>query len=74
MTLLREHIGASLRAEREGVNMTLRDVAGAAGVSLGYLSEVERGLKEPSSEILECILDSLGISIRDLLVEVLEVC
>ena len=63
-----------IKGYKSVANMTLRDVAGAAGVSLGYLSEVERGLKEPSSEILECILDSLGISIRDLLVEVLEVC
>ena len=74
MTLLREHIGSALRAEREGIFLSLRDVSAQAGVSLGYLSEVGRGLKEPSSEILECILDSLGTSIRDLLVEVLEVC
>lgn len=74
MTLLREMVGPILRAERESLSLTLRDLSAEAGVSLGYLSEVERGLKEPSSEILECILDSLGISIRDLLVEVLEVC
>jgi transcriptional regulator with XRE-family HTH domain len=74
MTLLREHVGSALRAEREGISLTLRDVSAQAGISLGYLSEVERGLKEPSSEVLDSILGSLGISMRDLLVEVLEVC
>ena len=72
--LLRELIGQALRAERQALSMTLRDVSGAAGISYGYLSEIETGRKEPSSEVLQAVLDSLGISMRDLLVEVLEVC
>ena len=49
MELLRSHIGQCLRAERISQSRTLRDVAKAARVSLGYLSEVERGQKEASS-------------------------
>lgn len=74
MTLLREMVGPVLRADREASSLSLRDVARAAGITHGYLSEIERGLKEPSSEILEVVLDTLGLSMRDLLAEVLEVC
>ncbi len=61
--LLREHIGQSLRAARTNQNRTLRDVAREARVSLGYLSEVERGQKEASSELLNAICQALGLSL-----------
>ena len=55
MILLRTQIGAALRAARVNQKRTLREVAKAARVSLGYLSEVERGQKEASSELLNAI-------------------
>jgi len=68
--LLREAIGGSLRRARTLRKRTLRDVSRAARVSLGYLSEVERGRKEPSSELLAAICDALDVSLPDLLTEV----
>ena len=53
--LWREVVGRELREERHRQGRTLADVAGAAGVSTQYLSEVERGRKEPSSEVLGAI-------------------
>jgi len=70
--LLREAIGGSLRRARTLRKRTLRDVSRAARVSLGYLSEVERGRKEPSSELLAAICEALDISLADLLTEVVE--
>ena len=70
MTLLRREMGAALRRRREDQHRTLRDVAARAGVSLGYLSEVERGVKEPSSELLAAICGALDVGIPVLLVEV----
>jgi transcriptional regulator with XRE-family HTH domain len=67
MILLREVIGDELRRTRIENQKTLRDVSAQASVSLAYLSEVERGLKEPSSEILNAICGSLTISVSDLL-------
>lgn len=72
MTLLRRQLGAVLRRHRETQHRTLRDVAAAAGVSLGYLSEVERGVKEASSELLASICDALALGLPDLLVETAE--
>lgn len=69
-SLLRRHLGAALRRRREQQQRTLRDVAAAAGVSLGYLSEVERGVKEASSELLSSICHALDVRLPDLLVEV----
>lgn len=66
-TLLRQHIGVVLRAERAAQGRTLRDVASGACVSLGYLSEVERGEKEPSSETLAAVCASLGVPMSILL-------
>ena len=60
MLLLREHIGQSLRSARTSQARTLRDVAREARVSLGYLSEVERGQKEASSELLNAICQALA--------------
>lgn len=70
MTLLRTHIGQTLRQARVSQNRTLRDVAKEARVSLGYLSEVERGQKEASSELLNAICDALGLQLSVLLSDV----
>jgi transcriptional regulator with XRE-family HTH domain len=67
MTLLRRHLGAVLRSQRERQHRTLRDVSGSARVSLGYLSEIERGHKEASSELLAAVCDALGLRISDVL-------
>ncbi|MDA2984524.1 MAG: helix-turn-helix transcriptional regulator [Actinomycetota bacterium] len=67
MELLRSHIGAALRNARISRKKTLRQIAGSARVSLGYLSEVERGQKEASSELLNSICHSLGLSLTALL-------
>ena len=70
MTLLRTQLGTTLRGHRLRQCRTLRDVSGAARVSLGYLSEVERGQKEASSELLASICDALDVELADLLAEV----
>ena len=70
MTLLRIHIGQTLRQARISQERTLRDVAKEARVSLGYLSEVERGQKEASSELLNSICVALNLSLSTVLVEV----
>jgi transcriptional regulator with XRE-family HTH domain len=70
MTLLRTQLGNTLRGHRLRQRRTLRDVSGRARVSLGYLSEVERGQKEASSELLASICDALDVELADLLVEV----
>lgn len=67
--LMREAIGGSLRRARTARRRTLRDVARRARVSLGYLSEVERGRKEPSSELLAAICEALDVALHDLLTE-----
>ena len=70
--LLRELIGDSLRAERMGQGRTLREVSSAARVSLGYLSEVERGQKEASSELLAAICGALDVPLSHVLRDVTE--
>jgi len=65
--LLRSHIGLTLRSSRVLQGRTLRDVAKSARVSLGYLSEVERGQKEASSELLHAICSALNISLSEVL-------
>ena len=67
MILLRSHIGSALRTSRVSQDRTLRDVAKRARVSLGYLSEVERGQKEASSELLNSICAALDISLGEVL-------
>ena len=67
MILLRSHIGLALRTFRVQQGRTLRDVAKSARVSLGYLSEVERGQKEASSELLNSICSALDISLGEVL-------
>jgi transcriptional regulator with XRE-family HTH domain len=69
MVLLRRVIGDALRARRQGQHRTLREVSTAANVSLGYLSEIERGQKEASSELLSSICDALDTQLSQLLRE-----
>ena len=64
--LLRVVLGTVLRAERAEQRRTLADVASAARVSLPYLSEVERGRKEPSSEVLAAVCEALDLTLTDL--------
>jgi transcriptional regulator with XRE-family HTH domain len=68
--VLRTLVGAALRRNRLGQRRTLADVARAARVSVPYLSEVERGRKEASSEVLGAVCDALRIDLSDLLAEV----
>jgi len=65
--LLREAIGDRLRRTRTAQHRTLREVSRTARVSLGYLSEVERGRKEPSSELLAAICEALSLPLAELL-------
>jgi transcriptional regulator with XRE-family HTH domain len=69
---LREAVGEALRRRRQAQGRTLREVAAVAGVSLTYLSEVERGRKEASSEVLEAVCTALDLVLADLLYEVAE--
>jgi transcriptional regulator with XRE-family HTH domain len=68
--LLRDAVGETLRDARNRQNRTLRDVSTAANFSLGYLSEVERGRKEASSELLASICDALELELSDFLTSV----
>lgn len=68
-TLLREVIGDVLRRARVEQGRTLREVSDSARVSLGYLSEVERGRKEPSSELLGSICGALDVPLSKVLTE-----
>ena len=68
--LLRDALGETLRDARNRQNRTLRDVSTAANVSLGYLSEVERGQKEPSSELLAAICGALQVPLSQVLRDV----
>ena len=64
--LWRELVGSAVRARRLQRGLRLRDVAERAGISAQYLSEVERGRKDPSSEMLESICGALGLDLLDL--------
>lgn len=65
--ILRRELGEVLREERDRQGRTLREVSTAARVSLGYLSEVERGLKEASSELLGAICAALRVPLSIIL-------
>ncbi|CAB4153305.1 HTH_XRE domain containing protein [uncultured Caudovirales phage] len=60
-------MGSAIKTERERQNLTLRDVAKLSYTSLGYLSEVERGLKQPSFDVLEPLCDALNYPLSKLL-------
>jgi transcriptional regulator with XRE-family HTH domain len=64
--LWRDLIGEVLRRERKAQDRTLQDVADAARISMPYLSELERGRKEASSEILAATAKALGLRLSDL--------
>src|SRR3954449_1638498 len=64
--LWRQSVGRQLREERQSSGKRLVDVAEEAGVSPQYLSEVERGLKDPSSELLAAMAGALGLSVAGL--------
>lgn len=70
MILMRRLLGDVLRQRRQRDGRTLRQVAAAARISPGYLSEIERGQKEPSSELLASICDALDVRLSDLMREV----
>ncbi|MCT2042441.1 helix-turn-helix domain-containing protein [Pseudoclavibacter alba] len=70
MSLVRHEIGDVLRDVRLRKGHTLRQVAGRASVALGYLSEVERGQKEASSEILAAVAEALDTPLSSIYLEV----
>ena len=70
MPVLRNEIGDVLRDARLTQGKTLRDVSSGARVSLGYLSEVERGQKEASSELLASICEALDVPMSEILRDV----
>lgn len=61
-------VGAFIRQQRESAKMSIRRLAEAAGVSNPYLSQIERGLRRPSAEILQQVADALRISVETLYV------
>lgn len=70
MVLLRREVGDVLREKRQDQGRTLREVSASASVSLGYLSEVERGEKEASSELLASICRALDLPMAQMLSDV----
>ena len=70
MILLRRLLGDVLRRQRQRQGRTLREVSASARVSLGYLSEVERGQKEASSELLAALCEALDVPLSGVLREV----
>jgi transcriptional regulator with XRE-family HTH domain len=70
MVLFRRVLGEVLRAQRVDRGMTLREVSAGARVSLGYISEIERGQKEASSELLSSLCTALDVSLSAVLREV----
>jgi transcriptional regulator with XRE-family HTH domain len=73
MPVLRHVVGNTLRGLRMRQRRTLREVSATARVSLGYLSEVERGQKEPSSELLAAICSALDVELSELFAEVSDI-
>lgn len=67
--LLREALGLTLRAFRADKGVTLRELAAIAHLSPGYLSELERGRKEVSSEMLAAVCHGLGTTVAEVLIE-----
>ena len=72
MVLLRQELGDVLRTHRQERGQTLRQVASKASVALGYLSEVERGQKEVSSEILASVAEALEVPLSIVMRDVSE--
>jgi len=72
MVLFRRLLGDVLREQRMHRGMTLREVSAEARVSLGYISEIERGQKEASSELLASLCSALDIQLSQVLRDVSE--
>ena len=70
MVLFRRLLGDALRAQRMRRGMTLREVSAEARVSLGYISEIERGQKEASSELLASLCTALDAPLSEVLRDV----
>jgi len=70
MVLFRQRLGDVLRGRRAELGLTLREVSGLARVSLGYISEVERGQKEASSELLASLCEALELPLSAVLRDV----
>ncbi|GAA2225319.1 helix-turn-helix domain-containing protein [Herbiconiux moechotypicola] len=70
--LWRHLVGESLRERRHDLGEKLTETAGRAGVSPQYLSEIERGVKEPSSEMIAAVAGALGLTLVDLTLDVAE--
>jgi len=70
MVLFRRLLGEVLRTQRMQRGMTLREVSAEARVSLGYISEIERGQKEASSELLASLCSALDVPLSDVLRDV----
>ncbi|MGO4257940.1 helix-turn-helix domain-containing protein [Marmoricola sp. RAF53] len=70
MVLFRRQLGDVLRNERMRRGLTLRELSSEARISLGYISEVERGQKEASSELLASLCDALDVPLSAVLREV----
>jgi len=70
MVLFRRLLGEVLRTQRMQRGMTLREVSAEARVSLGYISEIERGQKEASSELLASLCSALEVPLSDVLRDV----
>ena len=70
MVLFRHSLGDVLRGLRRDRGLTLRDLSAAARVSLGYISEIERGQKEASSELLASLCGALDVPLSDVLRDV----
>jgi transcriptional regulator with XRE-family HTH domain len=70
MVLFRRLLGEVLRSARMQRGMTLRDLSAEARVSLGYISEIERGQKEASSELLASLCQAMDLPLSDVLREV----
>lgn len=67
--LLREALGATMKEFRSQSGFTLRELAKMANISPGYLSELERGRKEVSSELLASVCHAMGVSVASVILE-----
>lgn len=70
MAPMRQVMGEVLRSRRRAQGLTLRDLSSRARVSLSYISEIERGHKEASSELLSALADALGVPLSRVLLDV----
>jgi transcriptional regulator with XRE-family HTH domain len=70
MALFRERLGDVLRGRRTELGLTLRQLSALARVSLGYISEIERGQKEASSELLASLCEALDVPLSSVLRDV----